>query len=177
MHCHLLTDANLPSVAAAGCYTNATHSIQMLFPVRPLTCTCVYMCVCVCVSTVVVNGGWSTWSSCSSSCGGGTQTRTCTNPAASGGGSACVGATSQSCNTDACGGTGEYMAAVVHKPQVTPASTRPCSLLLSAVALSLFSSRQHNRSNVRVPWLHVAGARCCRRKLRARLQVRLREWA
>ena len=49
-----------------------------------------------------VNGGWSSWSSCSLSCGGGTQTRTCTNPAPSGGGAPCSGPSSQSCNTHSC---------------------------------------------------------------------------
>ena len=49
-----------------------------------------------------VNGGWSSWSSCSKTCGGGTRTRTCTNPAPSGGGANCVGATSEACNTQAC---------------------------------------------------------------------------
>ena len=49
-----------------------------------------------------VDGGWSAWSTCSATCGGGTQTRTCTNPAPSGGGADCVGPSSQSCNTQAC---------------------------------------------------------------------------
>ena len=59
---------------------------------------------------VPVNGGWSDWSACSVSCGGGTQTRTCTNPAPSGGGADCVGASSQSCNTQACSPTCSWQA-------------------------------------------------------------------
>ncbi|OGI95131.1 hypothetical protein A3A03_01770 [Candidatus Nomurabacteria bacterium RIFCSPLOWO2_01_FULL_40_18] len=49
-------------------------------------------------------GGWSNWSACSASCGGGTQTRTCTNPVPSGNGPSCVGPLSRACNTQACGG-------------------------------------------------------------------------
>ena len=55
-----------------------------------------------CNRTTRVDGGWSSWSSCSTSCGGGTQTRTCTNPSPSCGGSSCSGSSSQSCNTQAC---------------------------------------------------------------------------
>ena len=51
---------------------------------------------------VVVNGGWSAWGDCSKVCGGGTQTRTCTNPVPANGGTDCTGDTSQACNTDAC---------------------------------------------------------------------------
>ncbi len=49
-----------------------------------------------------VNGGWSGWGACSATCGGGTQTRTCTNPAPANGGAACSGPSSQACNTQAC---------------------------------------------------------------------------
>jgi hypothetical protein len=50
----------------------------------------------------IVNGGWSSWSSCSVACGGGTQTRSCTQPIPANGGSSCSGSTSQACNTQAC---------------------------------------------------------------------------
>ncbi len=43
------------------------------------------------------NGGWSAWSSCSTTCGTGTQSRSCTNPSPAPGGAVCVGANSQSC--------------------------------------------------------------------------------
>src|SRR3989344_5028526 len=45
-------------------------------------------------------GYWSGWSSCSASCGGGTQTRSCVGPY--GGGTPCSGPSSQSCNTQTC---------------------------------------------------------------------------
>lgn len=56
------------------------------------------------VTTSWTNGGFTAFGSCSVSCGGGTQSRTCTSPApsASPAGMACSGATSQSCNTQAC---------------------------------------------------------------------------
>ncbi|MEK7190457.1 MAG: GBS Bsp-like repeat-containing protein, partial [Patescibacteria group bacterium] len=54
------------------------------------------------IFTRVVNGGWSGWGSCSTPCGGGTQTRTCTNPSPAYGGAGCSGPSSQSCNTQAC---------------------------------------------------------------------------
>jgi len=51
-----------------------------------------------------VNGGWSVWGECSATCGGGTQSRTCTNPPPSGGGDSCVGDLTQACNSQSCGG-------------------------------------------------------------------------
>ena len=49
-----------------------------------------------------VDGGWSAWSACTETCGGGTQTRTCTNPAPVGTGAPCDGSGSETCNTQAC---------------------------------------------------------------------------
>ena len=61
--------------------------------------------------SLLVDGGWSswgTWSGCSVTCGGGSQTRvrTCSNPPPSGGGENCRGSSSElrSCNTQGCSG-------------------------------------------------------------------------
>ena len=51
-----------------------------------------------------MNGGWTSWTSCSKSCGSGKLTRTCTNPAPAHGGSDCSGSAHQTCNTQACPG-------------------------------------------------------------------------
>ena len=49
-----------------------------------------------------VDGGWSAYGVCSLTCGGGTQTRTCTNPSPAGGGSSCSGSSFKACNTQVC---------------------------------------------------------------------------
>ena len=54
---------------------------------------------------VPVHGGFSAFSACSKTCGGGTRIRTCTNPEPRNGGRACVGESQQTCNTKACEGT------------------------------------------------------------------------
>ncbi len=54
------------------------------------------------VSNGPLDGGWSAWSACSASCGGGTQTRTCTEPTPAYGGANCSGAASQACNVQGC---------------------------------------------------------------------------
>ncbi|XP_013383271.1 uncharacterized protein LOC106153735 isoform X14 [Lingula anatina] len=57
-------------------------------------------------------GSWTPWSSCSVTCGGGTQTRSrqCDNPAPSNGGNTCFGSGSESqqCNTQGCPVTGNW---------------------------------------------------------------------
>ena len=54
---------------------------------------------------VSVNGGFSVFSACSKTCGGGTRIRTCTNPEPKNGGRDCVGVSQETCNTKACAGT------------------------------------------------------------------------
>ena len=49
-----------------------------------------------------IDGEWSAWSACSATCGSGTQTRSCTSPAAASGGANCSGPQQQSCNTQSC---------------------------------------------------------------------------
>jgi hypothetical protein len=61
---------------------------------------------CASQSGQKINGGWSGWSACSASCGGGIQVRSCTSPAPSGGGTYCStdpDAEMKACNTQACG--------------------------------------------------------------------------
>ena len=54
---------------------------------------------------VPVHGGFSPFSACSKTCGGGTRIRTCTNPEPKNGGRGCVGTSQEACNTQACHGT------------------------------------------------------------------------
>lgn len=56
---------------------------------------------CVTLGPCAVDGGWSEWSACSASCGAGTQTRNCTNPAPANGGAPCGGSDTQSCGDPA----------------------------------------------------------------------------
>lgn len=57
-----------------------------------------------------VDGGWSEWSSCSATCGSGTQTRSCDSPAAANGGRQCEGEASRSCDAGACPPQGNWSA-------------------------------------------------------------------
>ena len=50
----------------------------------------------------IIDGGWAAFGTCSIACGGGTQTRTCTNPTPANGGLPCSGVSSQACNTQLC---------------------------------------------------------------------------
>ena len=53
-----------------------------------------------------VDGGWTGFDACSVACGGGTQSRTCSEPSPSNGGKDCEGDATKTCNTQACTGAG-----------------------------------------------------------------------
>ena len=55
--------------------------------------------------SVPVHGGFSPFSGCSKTCGGGDRIRTCTNPEPRNGGKGCVGRSQETCNAQACNGT------------------------------------------------------------------------
>jgi hypothetical protein len=91
------------------CYDPCTSCVAA----NTLSCTALSSvtpsCVCktgwsgsLCSTVASVPGGWTAWSPCSVTCGVGIQTRTCTNPAPSGGGASCSGASQQSCTMPAC---------------------------------------------------------------------------
>ena len=62
---------------------------------------------------VPVHGGFSVFTKCSKTCGGGTRIRTCTNPEPKHGGKGCVGESQETCNTQACNGTREHVQTVM----------------------------------------------------------------
>jgi hypothetical protein len=58
---------------------------------------------CVSMSCdIPLPGGWSKWGSCSATCNGGIQIRTCSNPGASLNGASCVGEATRACATQSC---------------------------------------------------------------------------
>jgi len=64
--------------------------------------------------------GWGPYGSCTAACGGGTQTRSCVNSTAG-----CTGASSESCNTNACGTWGSWSECSCLK--VGASQTRTCN--------------------------------------------------
>ena len=64
---------------------------------------CIFSCLVLPVDmTHSEDGGWSRFSTCSVTCGDGTQTRTCDDPAPAHGGADCVGDATQKCNLGEC---------------------------------------------------------------------------
>ena len=100
-----------------------TYMVSQLLPLapmlviklssQPVQCMCVgrYACVCMCVymydgARFPVDGGYSSWSWCSQTCGGGTQFRFCNNPAPKNGGKPCLAMVeSKACNAQLCSGS------------------------------------------------------------------------
>ena len=94
------------SITPADDYVNE-NIINFFF----LSATYLFPYLLLLITFVIVDGHWSPWGAfgdCSKSCGGGKQrrSRTCTNPAPSGGGNTCLGPSYQSiaCNTKTCPG-------------------------------------------------------------------------
>ena len=86
-------------------FNKNTSNFYLLQPIRFL------VFFILLITFLIVDGHWSPWGAfgyCSKSCGGGEQrrSRTCTNPAPSGGGNTCLGPSYQSisCNTKTCPG-------------------------------------------------------------------------
>ena len=52
-----------------------------------------------------LDGGWSAFGACSKACGGGSQSKNCSNPTPANGGKDCVGASFKVCNTQTCAST------------------------------------------------------------------------
>ncbi len=87
---------NCSSVGTASCSTSGSF-------VPHANCQCRSgWSGAMCDTAAPIDGAWSAWGPCSSTCGSGTQVRSCSQPAPSGGGAACKGSSSQVCNTNSC---------------------------------------------------------------------------
>ena len=102
-----------------------------------------------------VDGGWSRWSSygsCSRSCGAGNQTRTrsCSNPPPKNNGSTCLGVTSQSkaCNIKGCPTPGKYITKCEFRSLLIFTSmvfSPNCSIIYVILFFRYYHSAQHKR--------------------------------
>lgn len=99
---HWLPGCDVCTTTTIGSTTTTTLGSTTTTTVGSTTTTTVGSTTTTTVGATPIDGGWSSWSACSVSCGGGTQTRTCDNPAPANGGAACIGSDSQACNTQAC---------------------------------------------------------------------------
>lgn len=115
---YLTSGSSVPNVVNYGASTFYLYHNSALLAQGSMSASCASgtgwdgsMCS---ASAAPVNGGWSDWGSCSVACGGGTQTRTCTNPSPANGGASCSGASSQACNSQACIPTTNGVCAVTH---------------------------------------------------------------
>lgn len=112
-----------------------------------------------------VNGGWTAWSACSRPCGGGTQTRSCTNPAPSCGGLPCSGPTSQACNTAPCATTCSWGSGTLSPAPITsgPYSSLPPVMTIGACTTSLAGTpytQYSYRDAFGVNWYYVYTCTC-----------------
>ena len=59
----------------------------------------------------ILDGNWSRFGTCSKACGGGTQSRMCSEPAPANGGKDCIGDSTKECNTQVCPGVSSLVLA------------------------------------------------------------------
>ncbi len=115
---YLTSGSSVPNVVNYGSSTFYLYHNSALLAQSSMNATCAsgtgWNGSTCSASFAPVNGGWSDWGSCSVACGGGTQTRTCTNPSPANGGASCSGASSQACNSQACIPTTNGVCAVTH---------------------------------------------------------------
>jgi len=102
-----------------------------------------------------VNGGWTAWGQCSKTCGGGTQTRTCTQPAPANGGATCSGVSTQSCNVQACQTTPDtkYVQALFNLILGRPGSQQEWNIFIAPL------SQSNGRSQVVTTFEHSTEGR------------------
>ena len=90
----------IPMATLSGCFiTRFVIPLSQSWRHAPMTK------ITVSFLLVPVHGGFTVFSECSKTCGGGTRIRTCTNPEPRNGGRGCVGASQETCNTKACEST------------------------------------------------------------------------
>merc|ERR1719309_605998 len=111
--CKKLCDVRMTDEVAANCPTTSTKTTTTTTTTTATTTTTITTTTTTTTTTITtktVNGGWSSWGSCSKWCGSGIKTRECTHPQPAHGGSQCRGSSRQACHNRHCpvngGGSG-----------------------------------------------------------------------